>query len=186
MASISAPAQQKVFVLGPRAYTKDCPISNRWDLKVSEDQSARIAAACKEGFINVRMIQGRITDIADGKSPWFGDNLGRVAEGLSKGQIQLQQDEVSSGIVLEREALHDIPRSEAKGWKDVSVVYVYGREPSAKLIAQAGENPSHMLLTANTIHALQFVALAGLKIVVGDELSDLLKYIKDPSTVRTL
>lgn len=183
MATILDLADKRFCILGPEVYTKNCLPEKRWDLPVSKELVRRIAQASQEGFFNIRIIQGRMIDIEDGKSPWFGDNLGRIAEGLSKGKIQLHQD----GAALEDETWTPIPRSEAKDWKDVNVVYVYSKVASENLTLQADENSSRMLYTANRVYHGQFVTvIENHTVVVGDTLDDVCSYVINPLSIKTL
>ena len=157
-----------INVIGSDAYVKNCPFENRWDLDVSEEQAEKIASAVQEGCINIRCVQGKFIE-HEGKKIWFGDNLGRIAEGLSKGRIQLQQEEATKTL-SEGRSWTNIPTREAKGWKDIFVTYVYSEDlPSPEFSKQAENNPSRVLYEAGAIFPGQYVGLTkNLRLVIGD------------------
>lgn len=128
------------FICGD-VYMKNCPFEKKWDLDVLEEQAEKIASAVQEDCINIRCVQGKFIG-QEGEQIWFGDNLGRIAEGLSKGRIQLQQEEAQKPL-SEKRSWTNIPTQEAKGWTDVFVAYVYSEDlPSKKLSMQAEYNRS--------------------------------------------
>ncbi len=177
----------QVNVIGAETYVKDCHFENRWDLEVSEDQAERIASGVKEGYINVRLVQGRLIQYGD-KMEWYGDNYGRIAEGLSLGQIQLQPHE-SKRPIAEGRSWTRIPTKDAKGWKEIFVYYVYlSEEPSEQLLRQATNNPGRILYEAGDIFEGQCAALTStLELVIGDNLEEVVQFIQNgKDSVRLL
>ena len=167
-----------INIIGRAAYIKNCPFEKRWDLDVSEDQAEKIALATQEGCINLRCVQGEFIEQESGKT-WFGDNLGRIAEGLSKGRIQLQPEESKKPLAGGR-SWTSIPTQAAKGWKNVFVTYVYSEShPSLELLKQAENNPSRVLYEAGEIFPGQYVGITNnLKLVIGNHQEEVVKFVK--------
>ncbi len=90
-----------------------------WTPEASKQLAADIGSKVLANHINVRIVQQ-------------GDNLGRIAEGLSRGEIQL------------------------KDWKTIQVIYL---GDTNRLNEQKSKNPSMVLMDAGLIHPGQFVVL---------------------------
>ena len=119
--------------------------------------------------------------------PWYGDHLGAVASGLSRGHIQVKEEDLENQFFLEDSSWTSIPREEAMGWKEVRVVYVYSKTPSERMKIQAAENPTRMLLTAKRVYEGQLVAVIKYHtVVVADRFDDLYRYLKKPYRMKTL
>ena len=164
----------KVNIIGSETYIKNCSPSERWSLKVSEEQAEKIASGVRQGVINMRLVQA-------------GDNLGRIAEGLSEGHIQLQPEESSKPLATIR-SWTTIPTQAAQGWKKTAVIYVYGGDlPSSNLKSQAEENRNRTLYEANRIFSGQYVGLTrDLKVVIGDDQDDVFNFIMGHPQVKEL
>ncbi|MGH2611687.1 MAG: hypothetical protein ACRDFB_01400 [Rhabdochlamydiaceae bacterium] len=167
-----------VNVIGSETYIKNYPVERRWDLDISEEQAEKIANGCRSDCINIRHVQGKLIK-TETEEIYLGDNLGRVAEALSGGRIQLQQHE-SGKPLAETRSWTPIPTKEAKGWKEIYVTYVYqGETPSSQLRQQADKNPTRVLFHAGVIHLGQYVGLTqNLRLVIGDQLDEVVKYIR--------
>lgn len=175
-----------VNIIGRDAYYKNCPHENRSDLDVSENQAEMIAKAFQKDKINLRIIQGELVK-GETSEFWYGDTLGRIAEGLSEGQIQLQKNETKKPINKGR-SWTPVLTKEAKGWKSVSVAYVYlGKKPSEQLSNQALKNPKRLLMEARIRHSGQYVGLTSdLKLVVGDHQEEVVLFINGSNKVKVI
>lgn len=167
-----------VNIIGNEAYVKTCPIEKRWDWNVSIEQAERIASSVERDCINLRCVQGSYVEAEEG-TIWFGDNLGRIAEGLSEGRIQLQPDENERVLAGVRTWSTILPR-DAIGWKIVTVAYVYlGEHPSSQLLEQSADNPARTLFTASKVFPGQFVGLRDdLHLIIGDTEESVVKCIQ--------
>lgn len=161
----------RINIIGRETYLKSCSKEERWSSAVSEQQAEKIASGIKEGVINIRLVQE-------------GDNLGRIAEGLSKGRIQLQKDESLKPLV--NRPWTTIPIQEAQGWKETTVAYVCKRGVSDdKLLEQAENNRDRTLFNAGIIHKDQSVALTGdLKVIIGSNHHDVFHFIQGDHEIQ--
>jgi hypothetical protein len=98
-----------------------------------------IAARVKNGMINIRIVIR-------------GDNLGRIAEGLSRGEVKLL-DEGGSG------------------WENIPVVYL---GPSPRIHQQKEYNPDCTLIKALLIHPGQYVTFNKGRVYVSDTVEQIL------------
>lgn len=131
------------------------------------------------GHLNVRQVEGSYTPTP--RSPiWLGDRLGRIAEGLSGGKIQLKQSEEITRQLGNSRAWTQIPTTEAKGWTGIFVSYVYSGEiPPEQLLRQARVNELGFLSTADLLFPGQYVAVTNeLEVVVGDSVEAVTGYIQ--------
>ncbi|MFS8563272.1 MAG: hypothetical protein LVR00_02650 [Rhabdochlamydiaceae bacterium] len=167
-----------VHIIGSDAYKNNYAPENRWDLDVSERQAEEIGKACLPGHLNVRQVEGK--HIATPRHEiWVGDYLGRIAEGLSGGKIQLQSGETTQTLGNSR-TWTQIPTTEAKGWTQIFVAYVYcGEKPSDQISRQALVNKRGFLSTADLLFPDQYVAVTDkLEVVVGDTVEAVVGYIE--------
>lgn len=104
---------------------------------------------------------------------------GRIAEGLSGGKIQLQSGETTQTLGNSR-TWTQIPTTEAKGWTQIFVAYVYcGEKPSDQISRQALVNKRGFLSTADLLFPDQYVAVTDkLEVVVGDTVEAVVGYIE--------
>lgn len=105
-----------------------------------------------------------------------GDNLGRIAEGLSRGAIQLQQSECRSQVNLKDRSWTSIALADALGWKKAKIYYAFlDAHPSMRLVAQGEENPQRVLFHASTIHPGQYVGITQAnEVIVADDVNAVL------------
>lgn len=107
--------------------------------EASQKLARDIAARVKNGKINIRIVIR-------------GDNLGRIAEGLSYGEIKSMDED-------------------GTGWNNISVVYL---GPSPRIQKQKEYNPDCTLIKAILIHPGQYVALDKGCVYIGDTVEQIL------------
>ena len=119
------------------------PTENPWSAEASKKLAKDIEAKVDPLKINIRIVQK-------------GDNLGRIAEGLSREAIKLAKEG-------------------GAGWEGVQVEYL---GESDQVTAQKKENPSKTLDTASLVYSDQYVLLwDNTHLVVADTLKKIQDYI---------
>lgn len=158
----------KLNLIGSDAYIKNCSIDERNNLAICEEQAEKIASAVKEGFINIREVCGKYEN-----NMWIGDNPGRIAEGLSRGKIQLKQEEFNNSEEYNSErTLCGVPNSKARGWKYAKVIYV-GQEKSINLTNLKENNPKGKLMNAGILFPGLFVGMINNQtLIIGEKVEE--------------
>lgn len=114
------------------------PSEKFWSEEVSVALAKAITAKVDPNKINVRLVQ-------------YGDNLGRIAEGLSSGVIT--------------------PKGMESGWDKVDVEYL---GESGEITRQINGNPTKKLVTASLVFPGQYVVLKDkTHLVVADRFQDI-------------
>lgn len=149
-------------------------------LKTQEELDERIAKrvqAAAFGVLNILII-----------SP--GVNIGRAAQGLSRGRIQLQQEEVRDpATVLEQKDWTVMPMDQAQSWGQTDIFYVYQNNPDEQLSKQASDNPSGKLKNANLFYPGQHIGIQTtenlVRVILGANKREVVGFLNgDPSIMK--